>query len=308
MPILRGYAWQNAVVGKDFQGQPKQDQPVLNMIGPGYFAALGIPLLAGRDFTTRDVGPPQYAVVNRAFAREYLSSGNPIGKQFRLVNLEVPPELQPVIQVIGLIPDRKYRDLRETPPAQAYFPYYTDIKFRFMNYYLRTQVDPRLLMDPLRERLRQFDPNVPVVGLQTLSEQIGYSLRTERLVASLSAVFGGLATLLAAVGLYGVMAYTVTRRTREMGIRMALGATRANVVGIVMREAIVIIVSGLVVGVPLALALADLIRSQLFGLNPRDPLTLLAAALILTFAGGLAGFLPAMRASSVNPTTALRQE
>ena len=307
MPILRGYAWQNAVQGKDFQGQPKHDQPVLNMIGPDYFAALDIPLLAGRAFTTRDRGMAKYAIVNQAFAREYLPAGNPIGKRFRLVNSEDPSQT-PDVEVVGLIPDRKYRDLRETPPAQAYFPYYQDTKFRFMNFYLRTQVDPRLLMDPLRERMRQFDPNVPVVGLQTMNEQIGFSLRTERLVASLSAVFGGLATLLAAIGLYGVMAYSVTRRTREMGIRMALGATRANVVGIVMREAAVMIAAGLGVGVPLALALANLIRSQLFGLDPRDPLTLLGAALVLTVAGGLAGFLPAFRASSVNPTTALRQE
>jgi ABC-type antimicrobial peptide transport system permease subunit len=246
--------------------------------------------------------------VNQAFAREYLPAGNPMGKRFRLVDFDDPSQLQPDVEVIGLIPDMKYRDLRETPPAQAYFPYYQDTKFRSMNFYLRTQVDPRLLMGPLRERMRQFDPNVPVVGLQTLEEQIGYSLRTERLIASLSAVFGGLATLLAAIGLYGVMAYAVTRRTREMGIRIALGATRANVVGIVMREAAVMVAAGLGVGVPLALALGDLIRSQLFGLDPRDPLTLLGAALVLTVAGGLAGFLPALRASSVNPTTALRQE
>ena len=146
------------------------------------------------------------------------------------------------------------------------------------------------------------------MGLQTVNEQIGNSLRTERLVASLSAVFGGLATLLAAIGVYGVLAYAVTRRTREMGIRMALGATRANVVGIVMREAAIMVISGLVVGVPLALALAELIRSQLFALGPRDPLTLLGAVLVLGVAGGFAGFLPALRASSVNPTTALRQE
>jgi predicted permease len=308
LPILKGYAWQNAVQGKDFQGQPKQDQPVLNMIGPNYLAALGIPLLAGRAFTTRDVGPAKYAIVNQAFAREYLPAGNPIGKRFRLVDFDDTSQLQPDIEVVGLIPNMKYRDLRETPPAQAYFPYYQDTKFRFMNFYLRTQVDARLLIDPLRERMRQFDPNVPVVGLQTLEEQIGYSLRTERLVASLSAVFGGLATLLAAIGLYGVMAYSVTRRTREMGIRMALGATRANIVGIVMREAAVMVSAGLGVGVPLALVLADLIRSQLFGLDPQDPLTLLGAALVLTMAGGLAGFVPAFRSSSVNPTTALRQE
>jgi predicted permease len=309
MPLLKGYAWQNAVQGKDFQGQPKQEQPVLNMIGPDYFAALGIPLLAGRRFTVRDVGPAKYAVVNQAFAREYVPAGNPIGKRFRLANFDEPSDvLQPEIEIVGLIPDLKYRDLRETPPAQAYFPYYQDTKFRFMNFYLRTEVDPRILEDPLRERMRQFDPNVPLVGLQTVNEQIGYSLRTERLVASLSAVFGGLATLLAAIGLYGVLAYAVTRRTREMGIRMALGATRANIVAIVMREAVVIVISGLVAGVPLALALSELIRSQLFAIGPRDPLTLLGAVLVLSIAGGLAGFLPALRASSVNPTTALRQE
>jgi predicted permease len=308
MPILKSYAWQNAVVGKDFAGAPKQDQPVLNMVGPDYFAALGIPLLAGRAFTVRDKGPVKYAIINQSFAREYLPEGNPIGRRFGLVNSDIATNPQPDIEVIGLIPDLKYRDLRETPPAQAYFPYYQDTKFRFMNFYLRTEMDPRILVDTLRERMRQFDPNVPLVGLQTVNEQIGNSLRTERLVASLSAVFGGLATLLAAIGVYGVLAYAVTRRTREMGIRMALGATRANVVGIVMREAAIMVISGLVVGVPLALALAELIRSQLFALGPRDPLTLLGAVLVLGLAGGFAGFLPAFRASSVNPTTALRQE
>ena len=308
MPILKGYAWQNAVVGKDFAGAPKQDQPVLNMVGPDYFAALGIPLLAGRAFTVRDVGPAKYAIINQSFAREYFPEGNPIGRRFGLVNSDIATNPQPDIEVIGLIPDLKYRDLRETPPAQAYFPYYQDTKFRFMSFYLRTEMDPRILIDSLRERMRQFDPNVPLVGLQPVNEQIGNSLRTERLVASLSAVFGGLATLLAAIGVYGVLAYAVTRRTREMGIRMALGATRANVVGIVMREAVIMVISGLVVGVPLALVLAELIRSQLFGLDPRDPLTLLGAVLVLSVAGGLAGFLPALRASSVNPTTALRQE
>jgi predicted permease len=308
MPILKGYAWQDAVQGKDFQGQPKQDQPVLNMIGPDYFAALGIPLLAGRAFTTRDVGPARYAIVNQAFVREYLPAGNPIGKRFRLVDFDDTSQLQPDIEVVGLIPDMKYRDLRETPPAQAYFPYYQDTKFRYMNFYLRTKVNPRLLMDPLRKRMRQFDPNVPVIGLQTLEGQIGYSLRTERLVASLSGVFGGLATLLAIIGLYSVMAYTVTRRTREMGIRIALGATRAKIIGMVMREAAIMVLAGLSVGAALALALANLIRNQLFGLNPHDPWTLLGASLVLAIAAGLAGLIPAVRASSVDPIEALRQE
>jgi predicted permease len=308
MPLLKGYAWQNAVLGKDFEGAPIEEQPVLCEVGPGYFATVGIPIVAGRAFTAQDdrTAKYTYSVINESFARKYFPGRNPIGQRFGLVDDMEP--VTPDIEVIGVIPDKKYRDLRETPPAQAYFPYFEGPHFRFMNVYLRTQADPRLIEDELRERMRQFDPHVPVVGLQTMNEQIGFSLRTERLVASLSAVFGGLATLLAVIGLYGVMAYTVMRRTREIGIRIALGALRSNVIAMVMREVFILIGAGLAAGIALALALADLIRSQLFGLNPRDPLTFVGSAIVLTLAAGLAGFLPALRASGVDPTTALRQE
>ena len=308
MPILAGYAWQNAILGKDFEGAPIEEQPVLSEVGPGYFATLGIPVVAGRAFTVQDDGPGKYkyAVVNETFARQYFPGRNPIGQRFGLVDDMEPAS--PDIEVIGVIPDRKYRDLRETPPAQAYFPYFQGPHFRFMNIYLRTQADPRQIEDELRARMRQFDPHVPVVELQSMTEQIGFSLRTERLVASLSAVFGGLATLIAVIGLYGVMAYAVTRRTREIGIRMALGAKRSDVIGMVMREVLLLIGAGLVAGISLALGLANLIRSQLFELNPRDPFTLIGSAIVLTLAAGLAGFLPALRASGVDPTTALRQE
>ena len=306
MPLLKGYAWQNAVLGKDFEGAPIEQQPVLSEVGPDYFATLGIPIIAGREFTAQDVGPAKYAVINETFAREYFPGRDPIGQRFGLVD-----DMETVIpdtEVIGVIPDKKYRDLRETPPAQAYFPYLEGTHFRFMNIYLRTQVDPRRIEDELRERMRQFDPHVPVVGLQTMNEQIGFSLRTERLVASLSGVFGGLATLLAVIGLYGVMAYAVMRRTREIGIRIALGALRSNVIAMVMREVFILIGAGLAAGIALALALANLIRSQLYGLNARDPLTFIGSAIVLTLAAALAGFLPALRASGIDPTTALRQE
>jgi predicted permease len=306
MPLLKGYAWQNAVLGKDFEGAPIEEQPVLSEIGPDYFATLGIPIVAGRAFTAQDVGPAKYAVINESFAREYFAGRDPIGQRFGLVDDMKP--VSPDIEVIGVIPDRKYRDLRETPPAQAYFPYLEGVHFRFMNIYLRTQIDPRQIENELRERMRQFDPHVPVVELQTMNEQIGFSLRTERLVASLSAVFGGLATLLAVIGLYGVTAYTVMRRTREIGIRMALGAIPADVIAMVMREVFVLIGAGLAAGFSLALVLADLVRSQLFGLNPRDPLTFVGSAIVLTVAAGLAGFIPALRASSLAATTALRHE
>ena len=306
MPLLKGYAWQNAVLGKDFEGAPIEEQPVLSEVGPDYFATLGIPIVAGRAFTAQDVGPAKYAVINESFAREYFAGRDPIGQRFGLVDDMEP--VSPDIEVIGVIPDRKYRDLRETPPAQAYFPYLEGVHFRFMNIYLRTQIDPRQIENELRERMRQFDPHVPVVELQTMNEQIGFSLRTERLVASLSAVFGGLATLLAVIGLYGVTAYTVMRRTREIGIRMALGAIPADVIAMVMREVFVLIGAGLAAGFSLALVLADLVRSQLFGLNPRDPLTFVGSAIVLTVAAGLAGFIPALRASSLAATTALRHE
>ena len=312
MPLLKGYAWQNAVLGKDFEGAPIEEQPVLGEVGPGYFATLGIPIVAGRAFTAQDAqatGPAYYAVavVNESFARKYFPGREPIGQRFGMVN-EMLPVSPADIEVVGVIPDKKYRDLRESPPAQAFFPYLEGPHFRFMNIYLRTQADPRQIEDQLLERMRQFDPHVPVVGLQTMDEQIGFSLRTERLVASLSAVFGGLALLLAVIGLYGVMAYTVTRRTREIGVRIAMGATRPKIIGMVMREASVMVLAGLSTGAVLAIVLADLIRSQLFGLDPHDPWTLLGASFSLAMAAGLAGFIPAVRASSVDATKALRQE
>ena len=306
MPILRGYAWQNAIVEKDFEGTPIEQQPVLSQVDPNYFATLGIPIVAGRAFSTQDVAPTDYAVVNQSFAREYFPGRNPLGQRFGLVSDS--ESVTPKTEVIGVIPDRKYRDLRETPPPQAYFPYLAVSNVRGMTVYVRTQTDPRQFEDALRERMRQFDPHVPVVDLQTVNEQIDFSLRTERLVASLSTVFGGLATLLAVIGLYGVMAYVVTRRTREMGIRIALGAMRGRVVALIMREALMLIGMGLGVGAVLALLLLRFVRSQLFGLSPYDPGILVAAALVLTFAAGIAGLIPALRASRVDPVTALRQE
>jgi len=305
-PILKGYAYQNAVLG-EFSGARQEEQPVLGDVGPNYFATLGIPILEGREFTDQDRGSQKYGVINQSFAKRYLPPGDPIGRRFGLVD-DRDPAHQPDIEVVGVIPDMKYRDLRETPPPQAYFPYFQGASFRHMTVYLRTHSDPRQLESQVQERMRQFDPHVPIVELRSVDEQIDWSLRTERLIASLSAVFGGLALLLAVIGLYGVMAYTVTRRTREMGIRIAMGATRPKIIGMVMREASVMVLAGLSAGAVLALALADLIRNQLFGLNPHDPWTLLGASFSLAVAAGLAGFIPALRASCVDPTKALRQE
>lgn len=308
LPLLKGYAWQNAIVGKDFEGAPIEEQPVLNTVSPDYFATLGIPIIAGRAFTAQDIGPRRrHAVINESFARQYFPGRNPIGQRFGLLNDEAPASPED-IEVVGLIPDKKYRDLRESPPAQAYFPSFEDDHYRFTNIYLRTQGDPRLIENALRERMRQFDPHVPVADLQTVNEQIAFSLRTERLVASLSAVFGGLATLLAAIGLYGVMAYTVARRTHEFGLRVALGALPRDVIWLVMRDVLILIAAGLAVGVPLAFALSTLVRSLLFGLRPHDPLTFVSSALVLALVASLAGFMPAFRASRADPLRSIRSE
>jgi ABC-type antimicrobial peptide transport system permease subunit len=210
--------------------------------------------------------------------------------------------------VLGIVKDMKFRALREPATPQVYFAYLGSSHFRGISVYVRTRSNLRQMVDQVQEFVRQFDPNVPIVDLQVMDDQLGASLRTERLEASLSAIFGGFATLLAVIGLYGVMAYAGVRRAREMGIRMALGASRGNVVGLVMREVSILVIAGLVAGAGLGLASANLIRSQLFGLDPHDPWTLIGAAFSLAIAASIAGFIPALRTSSVDPTKALRQE
>jgi predicted permease len=311
MPILEGYGWQNPVIAEGYQAKSGQEQqPVLNEVSPNYFATLGVPILAGRDFTTRDttLNDLKHAIINESFARKYFAGRNPIGLHIGLVNYESAARSEPGTEVIGVVKDIKYKNLRDAIPVQAYFPYLEGDHFRFMTIYLRTSLDPRQPMTQVRETLRRLDPTLPLVDMRTIDEQIDLSLKSERLVASLATIFGGLATLLAVIGLYGVMAYTVARRTREFGLRVALGALQRDVIWLVMRDVLILIVTGLAVGLPVAFALSNLVRSQLFGLGTHDPLTLISATLTLTVVACLAGLIPAFRASRVDPMQSLRNQ
>jgi ABC-type antimicrobial peptide transport system permease subunit len=212
------------------------------------------------------------------------------------------------MEIIGVVKDIKYTNLRDEIPEQAFEPFLASAHPRDMTVYLRTTRDSDQLFAAVRAKVRELDSNIPIYGMRTTEEQISNSLASERLIASLSAVFGFLATLLATIGLYGVMAYTVARRTREIGIRMALGAAQGNVVWMVMKEVLSLVAVGVGVGLPAALALTRLVRSQLFGIAPNDPSTLVMAAVGLAIVASAAGYIPALRASRVDPILALRYE
>jgi predicted permease len=307
MPMLQGHGWSNPVIAEGYLSDPGQEQqPICDMISPKLFTTLGVPIVAGRDFTVLDTRP--VAIINETLGRKYFAGRNPVGLHIGLVDDRTATPDTPNLEVIGVVKDLKYKNLRDPAPPQAYFPYWHDEKARFMTYYLRTSVDPQQLAQAVREQVRRLDPNIPVVDLRTVDEQIGLSLKTERLVASLSGAFGALATALAVIGLYGVMAYTVARRRREIGIRVALGALQSDVLWMVMQQVVVLSGAGLAVGALLAFALSSLIRSQLYGLQPHDPFTYVSAALVLAAAACAAGFIPSWRASRVDPMHALRYE
>jgi len=288
----------------------------MNWISPGYFTTLGVPVLAGRDFTAQDTQAQQHGdrpdaivsrvvIVNEKFAKRFFgSSGNAIGRH---VGYGIDPSTKTDMEIVGVIKDIKYTNLRDEIPVQVFEPYLAN-QVSSMTVYVRTAIDPNQFFSIVRSKIRALDPNVPLFGMRTVDEQISNSLLIERLVASLSAVFGFLATLLAVIGLYGVMAYTVARRTREIGIRMALGAFQADVIWMVMREVLVLVCTGLAAGLMGAYVLAKLVATQLYGLNGHDPVTAAAAAIGLAAVACAAGYIPALRASRIDAMRALRYE
>jgi predicted permease len=286
-------------------GYPDQGQGPVNVhvhyVAPGYFQTMGIPLLKGREITWRDrEGAPRVALVNQALASRLFRGAAPIGQR-------IGPEggAADEIEIVGLAADAKFASLRESTPPTLYLPYRQHPQ-HLMTFAVRATSDPTALLGSIRRTLAALDPNVPLFDVRTQVEQIDLAVRQERLFAHLLSGFALLALILACLGTYGTLAYSVARRTPEIGLRLALGAQRSDVVLMVLRKSLVPVAVGVVLGIGGALAAARLVRSMLFGLAGQDMPTLGVAVLVLVASASLAAWLPSLRASRLDPMSALR--
>jgi predicted permease len=281
-----------------------------NAVGPGYFAAMGLPILAGRAFGRRDTAAsPKVAVINETMAKRFFPGGSPIGKRFGMSS----PEHSNDIEVVGVVRDAKYYSLDEAPEAFAYYPYTqyspewgTGLYLR--EFEVRFSGDPQVIAPAVRRAIHGINASLPITNVQTLSGEVDASIVFPQLIAEMSAFFGIVAVFLACIGIYGLTAYAVSRRTNEIGIRMALGAQKADVLRMVMRESLILVGFGLAIGLPVALAASGLVSKMLFGLKPADPLSMIGAGMLLLAFAFTAGYLPARKASRVDPMVALRSE
>jgi putative ABC transport system permease protein len=280
----------------------------LNTLGPGYFQAVGTPLLAGRDFNEQDTATSvKVAIVNETFVRKILDgTTSPLGKRFRMH--EPPGKPRPLFEIVGVVKDSKYQDMHEEYLSFMYFPATQEEKpGPYDQIVVRSSLPLTSLIGSLKETIGNVNPGI-ALDFRVMKTRIHESLLQDELMATLSGFFGFLAALLAAIGLYGVISYMVVQRTKEIGIRMAIGAERLDVLRLILREASMLTVTGLVVGAGLALASTQAAKSLLYGLKPRDPITLLAAVVVLSAVAAFASFLPAYRASKLDPLIALRYE
>jgi predicted permease len=289
-----------------FQAGPDTDtESRYNEIGAGYFRTLGIPLIAGRELTRADAaGAPKVAIVNEAFAKKFNLGRDVVGK--RMANNTGNGPLD--IEIVGFVQDAKYADVKRTVPPQFFRAYRQDNTVGRITYYVRTSLDAEQLLATIPKVVARLDPDLPVDNLRTLPQQVRENIFLDRFISVLSAAFACLATLLAAIGLYGVLAYTVAQRTREIGLRMALGAAPGRVRGMILRQVSVMTLVGGLVGLAAAVGLGRLAESLLYQMQGYDPGVLIGAAVALTIVALGAGFIPAHRASQVEPMSALRYE
>jgi predicted permease len=274
-----------------------------NIVGSDFWRAMGIPMLAGRSFNAQDTATsPKVAVINEAMAHERFPGVDPIGKRFH-TDVE-----QGWIEIVGVCGNNRYRNLRDEPPPQFFLPLAQQTEVGGMTFAVRTAVPLADIVPALRRAVQQQDPDLPIIAIRTQREQIEATTSIERMIASLMAVFGALALMLACIGIYGVMAYSVANRTNEIGIRLTLGALPHQILRMVLSEASWISLAGIAAGLCAALALARLVKSMLYGLQPADPVTSICGAGLLLAVGLLASWIPAKRAAAIEPMEALRHE
>lgn len=290
-----------------YQANEGEDMNVSqNYIGPDYFSTMGIPLLEGREFRASDTASsPKVAIINETMARRFFANRSPIGSRFAF---GAGDKTRPDIEIVGVVKDSKHATVREERGPFVCLPYSQLKSIGEISFYVKAKQDVAAMTTVARRELAQLDGNLPVFRIKTLEGQIDESIFNDKFLTFLSMCFALLAALLASIGLYGVMAYTVTRRTREIGIRMALGATRGIVSWLILREVVVLAVIGLVVGLPAAYGLGRFTESLLFGVKATDPLVFAGAGLLLISATLLGGYLPARKAASIDPLVALRCE
>jgi predicted permease len=301
---LTGNDWSMTIKVDGYAAKENEDMnPNVDGVGPGYFSTMGMPLVAGREFTPADdARAPRVAVVNETLARYYFGTSNPIGRRFGFGR-----DKGTEVEIVGVVKDTRTQDLRKEPVRFIYIPYTQDSSLGSLTFYVRAagNTSPGA---SIREAVRRIDPSLPMYDMKSMDTQVDESLFIDRMVAALSVAFGALATVLAAIGLYGVISFAVARRTREIGIRMALGAERRRVLWLVLREAAVLAGAGIAVGVAVALVVVRYVQAQLYGLSATDPRTLAAAAVVLGAVALLAGYVPARRATVIDPMLALRTE
>ena len=313
--LLEGNQWGTSVTVEGYRAKPDENSSLLgNLVSPGYFETMGIPILAGRSFTDRDerstpppAGTPDFrvAIVNERFARHYFGDANPIGRR---LGFGGNPNTPTPIEIVGVARDSKYTDIRDTIQRQVFFAFFEASLPTSFTVYVRANRPAEAIFSTVRRTVAELDPNIPVHGTRTLETQVALSLSRERMVATMTVAFGSLATLLAVIGLYGVMAYTVARRTREIGVRVALGATAQRIGWLIIREALIIAVIGIALALPAAWWLGRYVSTQLYGVEPHDPVAIGAAVALSLTVVLIAGLIPSTRAARLDPTVALRQE
>ena len=316
VPGVRSVSLSNiAIIGDGYSGttfhlpgrpaQSNQERVQINSVGTDFFRTMGIPLLQGRGFTAHDTSSaPTVAVVNQALARRFFPRENPVGQIFEAD----PDDANGPIQIVGVAADTRYADLRAETPPIFYIPYQQEPNASHMIVEVHTAAEPGAVLTQVRASVESLDRELPMIHVRTMTDQLNASLSAERIFAHLTAGFGLLALVLAAIGIYGIMTYTVSRRTQEIGLRMALGEQPASVVWMVLREALGMLAIGVVAGIACSVALSRFVAAQLFGLRAVDAWTYIAAIAVLSAVAVLSSFLPARRASAIDPLTTLRYE